>query len=182
MKILALSGSLRAASINSAFCRAAVHLAPAGVQAQVFAGLGELPLFNPDLEVDPPPAVRALREAVGAADALIVASPEYAHGISGVLKNALDWLVSFEGTVGKPVALVNTSPRAHHAYDALREVLQTMSARVVADASIELPLLAVSATEDAMLATPSLRHGVASLHAALAAHLAGQGGAASIAL
>src|SRR5690349_11997273 len=105
----------------------------------MYPGLGTLPLFNPDLEADPPPAVREFRDAVGRADALIVASPEYAHGISGVLKNGLDWLVSFEGFIGKPVALVNTSPRAHHALDTLREVLQTMSARILPEASVTLP-------------------------------------------
>jgi chromate reductase, NAD(P)H dehydrogenase (quinone) len=154
--ILAVSGSLRAASINSAFCRAAARLAPAAVRISVYSGLGKLPPFNPDLEADPPPAVRDLRDAVGGADALIIASPEYAHGVSGVLKNGLDWLVSFEGFIGKPVALVNTSPRARHAYDTLREVLQTMSARILPEASITLSLLGACITEDAMLASPEV--------------------------
>lgn len=182
MKILALSGSLREASINSAFCRTAVRLAPAEVQAQVFAGLGHLSLFNPDLENPPPPAVLTLREAVGTADALLIASPEYAHGISAVMKNALDWLVSFEGTVNKPIALVNTSPRARHAYDSLREVLQTMSTQIVEEASITLPLLGACVTEDAMFAAPTVRREIAAIYGALAAHLAGQIGAASFPL
>jgi NAD(P)H-dependent FMN reductase len=154
--ILAVSGSLRAASINSAFCRAAARLAPASLRISVYPGLGELPLFNPDLEADPPRAVREFRDAVGGADALIIASPEYAHGVSGVLKNSLDWLVSFEGFIGKPVALVNTSPRARHAHDALRETLQTMSAHILPEASITLPLLGACITEDAMLASPEV--------------------------
>ena len=73
----------------------------------------------------------AFRNAVGKASALIIASPEYAHGISGVSKNALDWLVSYEGFVDKPIALVNASPRARHAFDALHEVLRTMSANII---------------------------------------------------
>jgi chromate reductase, NAD(P)H dehydrogenase (quinone) len=120
------------------------------------AGLGCLPLFNPDLESRPPQAVIRFREALGAADALVVASPEYAHGISGVLKNALDWLVSFEGFIGKPVALINTSPRAHHAYDATLEVLKTMSANVVQGASISLPLLGRYVTEAQILGAPEI--------------------------
>src|SRR5215472_7489716 len=82
MNVLALPGSLRAASINAAFCRAASRLAPPPLRISVYAGLGELPLFNPDLEADPPRAVREFRDAVGSARALIIASPEYAHGIS----------------------------------------------------------------------------------------------------
>jgi chromate reductase, NAD(P)H dehydrogenase (quinone) len=173
MNVLAISGSLRAASINSAFCRAAARLAPPSLHVIVHARLDALPLFNPDLEADPPRAVQAWRAAVGRADALLIASPEYAHGVSGVMKNALDWLVSFEGMVGKPVALVNTSPRARHAYDALREILQTMSASVVEQASIGVPLLGACITEEAMLASPAVRNAIQAALAALAAHLSG---------
>jgi NAD(P)H-dependent FMN reductase len=151
---------LREASINSAFCRAAARLAPPSLPVAVYPGLGELPLFNPDLESDPPRSVQDFRAAVGSADALIIASPEYAHGISGPMKNALDWLVSFEGTVNKPIALVNTSPRARHAYAATLEVLQTMSTCVVAQASVTLPLLGTCVTEEAMIETPQIRRAI----------------------
>jgi chromate reductase, NAD(P)H dehydrogenase (quinone) len=172
MNVLAISGSLRQASVNSAFCRAAARLAPATMKVSVSSELGALPLFNPDLEDAPPRAVRDLRDAVGRSDALILASPEYAHGISGVLKNALDWLVSYEGTVHKPVAVVNTSPRAHHAIDALREVLKTMSTVVVEDASISVPLLGGCTTEAAMLDDPRARQAIEASLRALAAFLA----------
>ncbi|HET8708072.1 MAG TPA: NADPH-dependent FMN reductase, partial [Pseudomonadales bacterium] len=86
-------------------------------------------------------AVRRLQQGVAEAHAVLIASPEYAHGISGVMKNALDWLVSFEPFCGKAVAIFNASPRAHHALDALREVLNTMSARIIEPACITLPLL-----------------------------------------
>lgn len=177
MHVLALSGSLRAASINSAFCRAAARLARSPLQVSVFPGLGRLPLFNPDLETSAPGAVQELRDAVSRADALVIASPEYAHGISGVMKNALDWLVSHEGTVGKPVVLVNTSPRAWHACDALREVLQTMSMQVVADACVALPLPGSCVAEDDMLSTPPVRLAIEDSLAALTAFLSGQGAA-----
>jgi len=139
MNILAVAGSLRAASINAAFCRAASRLAPPALRITVYDALGSLPSFNADLEPKPPRSVTLFREAVGAADALMIASPEYAHGISGVLKNALDWLVGYEGFVAMPVAVINTSPRAHHAYDSLLEVLRTMSATLVPEASISVP-------------------------------------------
>jgi NAD(P)H-dependent FMN reductase len=170
IQVLALSGSLRAASINSAFCRAAARLAPPGTGVTCFAGLADLPLFNPDLESNPPQPVCHLRELVGRSNALLIASPEYAHGISGPLKNALDWLVSFEGVVGKPVALVNTSPRAHHANDSLAEVLRTMSLEIVAGASLAIPLLGYLRTDREMAASPEVSAAVGKIFGALAAH------------
>ena len=151
VNVLALSGSLRAASINSALLRAAARLAAAPVAVRVFTGLGTLPLFNPDLDAAPPAAVRALRQAVAAADALLIASPEYAHGVSAPVKNALDWLVSFEPFVGKPVAVLNASPRARHAYPALLETLRTMSAVLVPQACVALPLLGSGLDEEGMV-------------------------------
>lgn len=130
VRIVAVSGSLRASSINTALLRTIASHAPDGVTVELVS-FSALPLFNPDLEVDLPEPVKAFREAIVAADGVIVASPEYAHGISGVLKNALDWLVGCEGFAGKPVLLLNAAPRAHHAIAALRETLSTMAARIV---------------------------------------------------
>jgi len=181
MKILAISGSLRAASINSALLRAAARLAPPGVQLAIFQGVGELALFNPDLESAVPPSVAALRDAVAAADALLIASPEYAHGVSGAIKNVLDWLVGDERFGDKPVALFNASPRALHADAALRETLAVMSAAIVEAASITLPLLGGEATEEAMLASPqvagAVRRALAVLHDAVATGNPHAGGA-----
>ena len=107
----------------------------------MYEGIDSLPIFNPDLEPAPPERVMQLRLLVEHADALLVASPEYAHGVTGAIKNALDWLVSFEPFVNKPVVVINTSERAHHADDALRETLITMNAHLVGSASITVPLL-----------------------------------------
>lgn len=82
-----------------------------------------------------------LRNAIGTAQGLLISSPEYARGVAGALKNALDWLVSSTEFPGKPVALINASQRATHADAALRLTLKTMSANLVDDASIMLPLL-----------------------------------------
>ena len=101
IKILALSGSLRAASINSMLLRAAAKLAPAGIEVSVFQGLGELPLFNPDLEAHPPPTVTPFFQAVAEADALLIASPEYAHGVSRTIKNAL-YFFDYDNHVFEP--------------------------------------------------------------------------------
>ena len=155
-KVLGISGSLRAASINSALLRAAKRLAPAGLEVSVFSGVGELPLFNPDREASLPTPVLGLYAAIEEADALLFASPEYAHGVTGAIKNTLDWLVSFEPFVGKPVAVLNASPRAHHADTALREILKTMSAEIVEPASLSIPLLGANLDENGMVEDPAV--------------------------
>ena len=174
MHLLALCGSLRAASLNAAMLRAFSRRVPAGVELRLFPSLGALPLFNPELEPDVPPAVRALHAAVAAADGLVIASPEYAHGVSGTIKNALDWLVSFEPFIHKPTAVVNASPRAHHADDALRETLRTMSAGLVGERSFAVELLGSQLGEDGMVASPGVAAVVAEAVAALRAEIARQ--------
>ena len=160
MKILAISGSLRATSLNTAVLQAAGRLAPAGVTVDIFEGIGNLPFFNSDLDGDRlPREVAEFRAVIGAADGLLISSPEYARGVAGVMKNALDWLVGSFEFPNKPVVLINTSPRATHALAALTVTLETMSARLVKDASITLPLLgtvndADSIAANAEFATP----------------------------
>ena len=126
----------------------------------VYRDLAELPPFNPDDDVEDKPKpepVETLRALVGASDALIIAAPEYAHGVPGVLKNALDWLVASETFAGKPVALVNASPRAFHAQASLRETLATMAARILPEAFAELSLAGKLVTADEILADPAKR-------------------------
>jgi Predicted flavoprotein len=144
-RILAIAGSLRAHSSNGTILQAAAQVAPPGVIVEIYDGLSMLPHFNPDLDRaldDPllPAAVHALRAAVERADAIIISSPEYAHGVPGSLKNALDWLVGGSEMVEKPVALWNTAPHATHAQASLAETLRTMSVRLVAEASLSLAL------------------------------------------
>jgi NAD(P)H-dependent FMN reductase len=170
VKILALSGSLRAASENTRLLRAMARLAPAGMEVVVYPGLGELPLFNPDIEFPNPPAVAALREAINAADAVVIASPEYAHGVSAVIKNALDWMVGNESFVNKPVALLNAAPRATHAYHALRETVTMMSANMVDTACITLAQPITGLNEDEILQHPSHSAELVAMLGVLASH------------
>lgn len=156
MKILAISGSLRKESLNSALLRAVRRIAPPGIEVGLYSGLGELPLFNPDIEANQPEPVANLREQILASDALLIASPEYAHGVTGALKNALDWMVGNETFVYKPVALLNASPRATHAQAALRETIRTMSARLVEEASITVPVLGSGLSEDEIVHHPEI--------------------------
>lgn len=170
MNILALSGSLRAASENTRLLHALTRLTPAGMEVVVYAGLGEVPLFNPDIEFPNPPAVAALRCAINAADAVIIASPEYAHGVSAVIKNALDWMVGNESFVHKPVALINASPRAIHAYQSLRETVTMMSANVIDPACITLPIPLTNLTEEEIVQHSSLSVVLIAMLEALKAH------------
>jgi O-acetyl-ADP-ribose deacetylase (regulator of RNase III)/NAD(P)H-dependent FMN reductase len=173
--ILAISGSLRTRSTNTEVLRALHHMAPGSVEIVLYADLGGLPHFNPDLDregMEPPPAVRVFRDLVGAAEGIFICSPEYAHGVPGVLKNALDWLVSAPEIVHKPIGLLNTSPRSIHAQASLAETLRTMSTRLVPGASIALPLEGRRLTAAEIAADPALG---ASLRGALEALLSAAG-------
>jgi len=141
IRILALSGSLRKKSYNSALIKAVAKLAPNGIKIVIFDEMDTLPLFNPDRESENINVIRKLKNELKKSNGLLISSPEYAHGISGVLKNALDWLVSGDEFPHIPVALVNTSPRATHAQIALREIITTMSGNIIESASMVVHLL-----------------------------------------
>lgn len=174
MKFLAISGSLRIASLNSALLRAIARLAPADISVVLYRGLGDLPLFNPDIEASNPSLVANLRAEIMSADALLIASPEYAHGVSGVMKNALDWMVGCEAFVHKPVALLNASPRAVHAQAALRDTIAVMAAHIVEEACIAVPILGSNLSEDEIVLHPdisvALRTALSAIRAAVVAH------------
>jgi chromate reductase len=141
MKFLAVSGSLRAASSNTAVLQAIASLAPAGVEIVLFRGIAEIPAFNPDLDVEPGPiSVEFFRGELRNSRAILISIPEYAHGLPGSLKNALDWIVRSGELYEKPVALINPSPRSTFAQAALTEILRTMGARIVEEACVTLPL------------------------------------------
>ena len=159
MLVLTISGSLRHGGSSTALLDAAALLAPPGMMLEAYRGLASLPAFNPDLDTGDatllPHEVAELHRAVGRADALIVSSPEYAHGVPGSLKNALDWLVGSLEFPGKPVALLMASSRATYARAQLLETLRTMSARIVDGASVTIDVPR-GATADSIAVDPSL--------------------------
>jgi chromate reductase, NAD(P)H dehydrogenase (quinone) len=138
--LLAISGSLRLVSSNTTLLQTAIALAPENVEIKLYQGLADLPHFNPDNEDPEPPAVTELKRQLQWADGLIISTPEYAHGVPGTLKNALDWLVSSFEFPGTPIALFNPSPRSIHAQAALIEIVTTMSAQVIPAASVTVEL------------------------------------------
>lgn len=144
MRVLGISGSLRRDSLNSALLRAAAERLPAGVELVEFERLGEIPPYDADLETaTTPSAVGELREAMRAADAVLVATPEYNHSIPGVLKNALDWASRPAGQSalnGTPAAVIGASTGMFGAVWAqaeTRKVLGALGGRVI---EAELPV------------------------------------------
>jgi len=140
VKFFALSGSLREASYNSAALKALVKNSPDHIDI-VIGDISQLPLFNPDLESEVIPALDKIKSELKSSAGVIISSPEYAHGISAPMKNVLDWLVSSYEFPDTPIMLINTSPRATHAIESLKEVLTTMSGIIIESAYVSIPLL-----------------------------------------
>jgi chromate reductase, NAD(P)H dehydrogenase (quinone) len=142
-RLLTVSGSLRAGSSNAVLLSAVERLAPADVVVSAYTGVAILPAFNPDVEESESPLpepVMQWRAAIADADAVLISSPEYVHGIPGALKNALDWIVGGSEIVGKPVGVLSASAASRFAHPQLIEVLKTMSAAIVPEATVVIDI------------------------------------------
>ena len=137
MRVLGVSGSLRDSSYNTSLLRAALEAAPDGIELELWEGIGDLPLYDEDLEDDVPESVRRLREDWAAADAILFSTPEYNGSVPGGLKNAVDWASrpKLEGVLrNKSVAVVGASTGqfgALWAQQDLKRILGMTGARVV---------------------------------------------------
>jgi len=179
MRILGISGSLRRDSWNTTLLRAAADELPPGAELVLHESLKAFPPFDEDDEHDPHGAVHALRRAVAAADALLIATPEYNHSIPGQLKNALDWLsrpVAASCLRGKPAAVVGASTGLFGAVWAQAEVRRVLTASGAVPLDRELPVgQAASAFDaDGRLADPALAAELAGILAELAAAAEGR--------
>ncbi|MER7754309.1 NADPH-dependent FMN reductase [Kitasatospora sp. NPDC097643] len=171
--ILLLPGSLRAGSTNETVLRTAAALAATtpGLRATYYAGLAELPHFNPDDDLDPLPGpVTALREAIEAADALLICTPEYAGTLPGSFKNLLDWTVGGTEISDKPTAWINAAGpgRGHGAEATLRTVLGYTGAAVLEEACAKIPLDRAAVGPDGLVADPLVRERIGEVLATLA--------------
>jgi len=146
IRVAGICGSLREASLNKGLLRAAVELAPAQMEIQTYTRLGDIPPYNDDVFVqgDPQP-VAELKAFIGAADAILIVSPEYNYGVPGVLKNAIDWASRPSGKCvlnRKPAALMGCSPglggtiRCQHA---LRQSFVFTETHVMSQPEIKIP-------------------------------------------
>jgi chromate reductase, NAD(P)H dehydrogenase (quinone) len=145
MRILAISGSLRANSTNTALVRATAVLAPPNMEIIIYDGLADLPHFSPDLDGDhSPPSVKDLRGQLQAADGVLICTPEYAYGMPGALKNALDWTVSTGEFYDKPIATISASPSStggEKAHASLLLTLTALAAEIVEGGTLIIPFV-----------------------------------------
>jgi chromate reductase len=166
MRVLAISGSLRRDSNNTALLRALREEAPGGVEVEVWDGLKEIPPYDGDDDVVPgPPQVEAFRSLVREADAVFFATPEYNSSIPGALKNALDWAsrpLATNAFRNKPVAVIGSSAGAFGGVWAaaeLRKVLGAMGARVT-EAELAVGHAHEKFGDDGLLADDDVREGL----------------------
>lgn len=175
MRVLGIPGSLRSASYNRALLSAAQELAPDGMDVGVFE-LHDIPPFDADVEADgDPEPVAALKSEIGAADGLLIASPEYNRGTPGVLKNAIDWASRpplASPLSGKPVALMGASTGlsgTRHAQEQLRQALAFPRAYVVEGGELRVPEAFFKMEEGGPVTDPETRKGIVQVLEALAA-------------
>jgi chromate reductase, NAD(P)H dehydrogenase (quinone) len=177
MRVLAISGSLRHASHNTALLRAAATMAPEGVEVELFEGLERIPPYNEDHDTDDVPAeVARLREEIGAADAVLFSTPEYNGTMPGQLKQVVDWASRPHGQAsslwGKPVAVIGASVTdygAIWAQDHLRKALGIAGGRVL-DAELIVPKAPEHFEADGELTDSEIREQLTDLAVKLVEH------------
>lgn len=147
MSLLAISGSLRKKSSNSILLHAMVAMVPPNVKVTMYEGLAQLPHFNPDLDMDEAPVeIVRWRKYLSDTNGVLICTPEYAKGVPGSLKNALDWIVSSGELVHKPVAVVSASPHplgGEAAHVSLLGTLSMMNADVVEGGTLKIPYISL---------------------------------------
>jgi chromate reductase len=147
--ILAISGSLRPNSSNNAIINTLAAMAPQHVTVTTYNGLATLPHFNPELDTDTAPqAVAQFRALLKQADGVLICTPEYAFGVPGSLKNALDWTVSSSDFVDKPTALITASSQGGNAHASLLVTLGAISAKIDAGAALLISFIRSKVNSD----------------------------------
>jgi chromate reductase len=148
LKIVAISGSLRSNSSNSAILNIITSMVPQGIDYTIYEGIGELPHFNPVIDNDTPPAtVTSFRDILREADGILICTPEYAFGVPGVLKNALDWTVSTDIFSNKPVAVITASSLGNNAHASLLLTFKALSANITEGSKLLLPYVRTKVNE-----------------------------------
>ena len=167
IEILAISGSLRSSSTNTKVLRALIGLAPEETNISIDEGIGNLPHFNPEIDDDLGLlSVQDWRNRLKEADAIVFCTPEYAHGVPGVLKNALDWIVSSGEFMYKPTAVISASPSLDggaKANASLVQTLQVMMAEMVAGSTLCIPGVSAKLNPQGEITDPETERALRSL-------------------
>jgi chromate reductase, NAD(P)H dehydrogenase (quinone) len=178
IKIMLVSGSLRAASLNTAVVRTATRVAVPGIRASTYDELGALPYFNPDLDIRSDPVVRALQERLRAVDGVVLCAPEYAGCLPGAFKNLLDWMTAGGELYGMPVAWIHATSRpagerqSDGAYDSLRRVLGYAGAVLVESICAQVRITDGAVGEDGLIEPKGLQREIANVVSAMRDHCA----------
>lgn len=164
IRVAGIPGSLREGSLNKGLLRAAAELAPSGMEIQIYTRLGDIPPYNDDVfQIGDPEPVADFKNFIGAADALLISTPEYNYGVPGALKNAIDWASRPAGKSAlnrKPAAIMGCSPglggtiRAQHA---LRQSFVFTETRVMSQPEIKIPSAAPLFDSSAQLTDETTR-------------------------
>ncbi|ASZ12225.1 NAD(P)H-dependent oxidoreductase [Chitinophaga pendula] len=171
--ILAICGSTKQRSANLHLIHAITAMSAGEADVRLYTELMMLPPFSPDLDTaDAPVAVAALRAAIAAADAVLISTPEYAGGVPGVLKNAIDWTVSSMTFSRKPVALITGSTAGRMAHQSLLGTLLIIESRITASTQLLLPAIQTKVREGAGIIDTAAKEQVAALLAGLYAIIA----------
>lgn len=139
-KVLAISGSTRANSINHSLINAIAILAEHELEIKTFDGIAKLPQFNPDDDNETVVAeVADFRQQLDEAEGVLICTPEYAHGVPGALKNAIDWTISSSQFPHKPTLLITASTGGHYGHRALMETLKAIEAKNIDELQMVIP-------------------------------------------
>ncbi len=148
-KVVAICGSTRQNSINHSLIKAIADLSAANLDITIYNGIGNLPQFNPDDDGDSVATeVADFRQLLGDTDGVIICTPEYAHGVPGTLKNAIDWTISSSSFPHKPTMLITASTGGHYGHKALMETLKAIEAKNIDNLQMVIPFVKTKVSMD----------------------------------
>lgn len=177
INVLAICGSTRESSSNHHLIKAITDLGSDVFEVRVLEGLTDIPHFNPDLDMEPdsaPAAVQAFRAQLTQADAVLICTPEYAIGVPGTLKNAVDWTVSSMHFSGKPVALITAGTSGHKAHQSLLGTLLIIESKISEEAQLVISGVKTKVSAQGVITDEGTLTQVRKLLQSLAAVVAGE--------
>ncbi|HVZ56573.1 MAG TPA: NADPH-dependent FMN reductase [Chitinophagaceae bacterium] len=162
--LLALCGSTRPDSSNHRLIEAVMAMAGGALKRLPFAGISSVPAFNPDqVDQDTPGAILDFRKTLAKADAVLICTPEYAHGVPGALKNVIDWTVPTGEFSGKPTCLITASTDGRYGHQALLETLRVMEAGGIDQLELHIPFIRVKINPAGRITDPATLEAVRKL-------------------